>query len=116
GTLTLDGENATQLGLEGRIVAVPASRYVQGRAFGLHRFGPKVTATLDVDAVGLDPAINGPDLSLTVAGTGGWGFSPGGKAVLMGLTGQTPLLEWRTEAMAKVVYNWDYHVQKKAGP
>src|SRR5262249_3003620 len=55
-TLALDGENATQVGVEGRVLAVPGSRYVQGRLFGVHRFGSQVAATLDCDAVRLDPA------------------------------------------------------------
>ena len=110
--LALDGENATTLGAEGRVLALPGSRYLQGRLFGAHRFGKKVTATLDCDAVWLDPAINGQDLSLTFAGTVGWDFSPGWKALASALTGQTPLLEWRTEVMGKLVYNYDYHARR----
>lgn len=115
-SLALDGASATQLGVEGRVLAVPASRYVQGRLFGLHRFGAKVTATLDCDAVWLEPAINAQDLSLTFAGTVGWDFSPGWKALATALTGQTPLLEWRTEVMGKLVYNFEYRAQKKGTP
>jgi hypothetical protein len=111
-SVALDGANATQLGLEGRVLALPDSRYVQGRVFGLHRFLPEVTATLDCDVVWLDPRINGQDLSLTFAGTVGWDFSPGWKAVVSAITGQTPLLEWRFEAMAKVAYTFNYQARK----
>jgi hypothetical protein len=111
-SLAVDSANATQLGLEGRVLALPDSRYVQGRIYGRQRFGSEVTATLDCDVVWLDPAINGQDVSLTVAGTVGWDFSPGWKALVSALTGQTPLVEWRFEAMAKLVYNFEYRAQK----
>ncbi len=112
GSVSLDGVNATQIGLEGRVLALPDSRYVQGRVYGLHRFGSEVTATLDCDVVWLDPKINGQDVSLTFAGTVGWDFSPGWKALVSAMTGQTPLLEWRFEAMAKLAYSFNYHAQK----
>jgi len=111
-SVSLDAANASVIGLEGHVLAVPSSRYVQGRLYGLHRFGAKVTATLEGDAVVVDPKINNQDLSLTVAGTLGWDFMPGWKVLATGLAGQTPLLESRVEAMAKLVYNFNYHVQK----
>jgi hypothetical protein len=111
-SLGFGGANASQLGVEGRVLALPASRYVQGRVYGLHRFGSAVTATLEGDVVWLDPRINGEDLSLTFAGTVGWDFQPGWKALVSALTGQTPLLEWRFEAMAKLVYSFNYQARK----
>jgi hypothetical protein len=108
----LDGANATQIGVEGRILALPSSRYVQARLFGSHRFPHKITATLDCDSVWLDPQVNGQDLSLTFVGTLGWEFLPSWKAVVVGVTGETPLLEWRVEALAKLVYAFDYHVTR----
>ncbi|HKA87023.1 MAG TPA: hypothetical protein VKE22_05120 [Haliangiales bacterium] len=111
-SLAVDGADMTQIGVQGRVLALPASRYVQGRIYGLHRFGRDVTATLDCDAVWLDPRINGENLSLTFAATVGWDFAPGWRGLVSGLTGRTPLLEWRTEAMAKLVYNFDYRAKK----
>ena len=111
-SVSFDSANATQVGVEGRVLALPSSRYVQGRLFGSHRFEHKVTATIDCDAVVLDPAINGQDLSVTFAATLGWDFLPGWKAVLVGVTGETPLLEWRVEGMAKLAYMFDYHATR----
>lgn len=111
-SLALDADNAALVGIDGRVLALPDSRYVQGRVYGLRRFGRKVTATLEGDAVWLDPEINGQDLSLTCAATIGWDFLPGWKALATGLVGQTPLLESRFEAMAKLVYNFDYTAHK----
>lgn len=113
-SMALDAANATQIGVEGRVLALPSSRYVQGRLFGSHRFDPKVTATLDCDAVWLDPQVNGQDLSLTFAATLGWDFWPGWKAIAVGVTGETPLLEWRLEAMGKLVYLFDYKTNHTA--
>jgi hypothetical protein len=103
---------ASSVGLEARVLALPSSSYVQGRVYGLHRFGRAVTATLEADTVHLSPAVNGQDLSLTFAGTCGWDFSPGWKALATVLTGETPLLEWRVEALAKLVYNFEYRARE----
>jgi hypothetical protein len=96
----------TQLGAEGRVVALPGRRTVQGRAYARQVLGEGLLATLECDAVWLDPAINLRDVSLSIAGTLGWDFRPGWKALVSALTGQTPLLEWRVEAMGKLVYTF----------
>ena len=43
----------------------------------------------------------------------GWDFSPGWRLVLSGLADRTPLVAWRFEAMAKLVFNHTWHVRRK---
>jgi hypothetical protein len=105
-------EPVTQIGAECRVLALPDSRYVDGRLWATRRFGTAVAVSLDGDATFLHPGINGQDQSLTLAGTVGWDFMPGWKAQATALVGRTPLVESRFEAMAKLVYSFNYHVQK----
>lgn len=111
GTLNLDAMGRTILGLEARTLAVPWNGYWQWRAFGVRRLSPAFLATLDADATWLRDALNDQRASLTVAGTLGWDFRPGWRAVVTGIAGTTPLVASRFEAMAKVVYNLDVHMR-----
>jgi hypothetical protein len=111
--VALDAQNATLLGAEGRFLALPINSYVQARAFAVHRFVPRLVATLDLDAYFLREVVNGQDTSFTAAATIGWDFLPGWRGVVTGITGETPLLAWRFEAMAKVVYNFSVHVKEE---
>ena len=89
-----------------------AGGYFQTRVFGIRRIASTLTATLDADFYVLERPINGQNNSFTAAGTVGWDFSPGWRFVLSGLADRTPLVAWRFEAMAKLVFNHTWRVRR----
>jgi hypothetical protein len=113
-TVAIERDNATTVGLEGSVLYVPANGYARARAFAAKRFGKKVTATLDGDLYVLRDTINGQTRSFTGAASLGWDFAPGWRGVVTGIAGVTPIVESRFEGLAKLVYNFDYHVREVA--
>jgi hypothetical protein len=111
-TLALGRDNATTLGTEFRAIELPQKGLLDARAFATQRFSERVVATLDADAAWLDPAVNMQTTSITAAATLGWDFRPGWKALITGIAGETPLLDRRIEAMAKLVYGATLHVRE----
>ncbi len=113
GKATLTPTSGTTLGLELReLVQQYTGGYFQSRVFAMQRVVPTLSVTLDADFFVLDHALNGQTTSVTAAGTVGWDFSPGWKLVLSGLADRTPLVAWRFEAMAKLVFNHTWRVRR----
>jgi hypothetical protein len=111
---TLTPSSATTVGIELRDLSQSSTGgYFQSRVFCIERIRPTVTATLDADLYVLERPLNGQSTSFTAAGTVGWDFSPGWRLVLSGLADRTPLVAWRFEAMAKLVFNHTWHVRRK---
>jgi hypothetical protein len=104
GRMTLSAAGAT-FGAETRAMELPQKGFVELRGFATRRLFEKAFATLDAEAVWLDPAVNGQTNSLTFSAALGWDVAPGWMAVASGLAGETPLLERRYELMGKLVYN-----------
>ena len=112
-TLTPRRDGATVLGVELRELSLqPTGGYTQTRVFAIQRLAPTLILTLDGDYYRLERPINGQPNSFTAAGTIGWDFSPGWRIVLSALADRTPLVDWRFEAMAKLVFNHTWRVRK----
>jgi hypothetical protein len=107
-TLVIRGKT---IAAETRAIELPTKGFVELRGFAVRRLTERAFATLDTEAAWLDPAVNGQTHSLTVSAALGWDVAPGWMIVASGLTGQTPLLERRLEAMAKLVYNGTLHMR-----
>ncbi|MGZ3440936.1 MAG: hypothetical protein ACXVDD_15535 [Polyangia bacterium] len=113
GKVTFIPSGYTTLGLELRgLTQQWTGGYFQSRVFGVQRITPVLTATLDADFYVLERPINGQDTSFTAAGTVGWDFSPGWRLVLSALADRTPLVDWRFEAMAKLVFNHTWRIRR----
>jgi len=102
----------TTIGAEVRVVHLGETGYVQTRLFAMHRILPTLTVTLDADAYRLEQAINGATFSFTGAGTVGWDFKPGWRAVVSGVADVTPFVQSRVECMAKLVYNGVFRIHE----
>jgi hypothetical protein len=113
GKATFTPRGATTLGLELRELRQSSTGgYFQSRVFCMQRIAPSLTATLDADFYVLERLLNGQNTSFTAAGTVGWDFSPGWRLVLSALADRTPLVDWRFEAMAKLVFNHTWRVRR----
>ena len=113
GKAMLSPSSGTTVGLELRELSQSSTGgYFQSRVFGIQRVAPTLTITLDADYYRLERALNGQNDSFTAAGTVGWDFSPGWRLVLSGLADRTPLVAWRFEGMAKLVYNHTWRVRR----
>lgn len=112
-TLTPRRDGATVVGVELRELSLtPTGGYTQTRVFAIQRLAPTLIVTLDGDYYRLERPINGQPNSFTAAGTIGWDFAPGWRIVLSALADRTPLVDWRFEAMAKLVFNHTWRVRR----
>jgi len=102
----------TTVGTELRIVHFPDKGYFQARVFAMQRLWRTLTLTLDADAYRLEQAINGQTFSFTGAGTLGWEFKPGWRAVVSAVGDVTPFVQSRFECMAKIGYNHTFRVHE----
>ena len=112
GNIYLGAKFETTIGAEVRLVHLTDKGYLQARLFAIHRILPKLTVTFDADAYRLEQAINGTNFSFTGAGTLGWDFRPGWRAVVSGVADVTPFVQSRVECMAKLVYNGVFRVHE----
>ena len=102
----------TSVGAELRVVHLPDKGYVQARLFAIQRILPTLTLTLDADAYRLEQPLNGERFSFTGAGTLGWEFRPGWRAVVSAVGDVTPFVQSRFECMAKLVYNHVFRIHE----
>jgi hypothetical protein len=111
-TVTPLRDGSTTLGLEVRELSLATGGYTQARLFAIQRLAPTLVGTLDADFYSLQRLINGQRTSFTGALTLGWDFHPGWRLVLSALADETPLTQWRFEAMAKLVFNHTWRLRK----
>src|SRR5205807_754877 len=109
---SLSPSSDTTVGIEVRELSQASGGYLQARLFGIDRLAPSLTVTIDSDIYVLERALNGQTTSYTGAATVGWDFSPGWRLVLSAMVDRTPLVDWRFEAMAKLVFNHTWRVCK----
>lgn len=79
------------------------NKTLYARLFGSRTFGP-LAATLDLQAVRFDKAVNGQDQSLLGSASVGYPIAPGLTAALAGSAGVTPWYQNRFDLVAKLVY------------
>lgn len=85
--------------------------YFGGRVFGRQDLG-RIFVTADVLAHFFRESVNGEDLSVTGAVTGGVRLVKGFSAVVSGRAGMTPFLEQTFDVIAKLVYNQTYRIRE----
>jgi hypothetical protein len=85
--------------------------YVGGRIFGRQDLG-KIFVTADVLTHFFREQVNGEDLAVTGALTGGMKLPKGFAAVVSGRAGMTPYMEQTFDVMAKLVYNQSYTLRE----
>ncbi len=90
-------------GLEGSYLDAPDNATFYGRLFGSRRFG-RIDATLDLQAVSFDKAVNGETRSLLGTASVGYPIAPGLTATVAGSAGVTPWYQNRFDLVAKLVY------------
>lgn len=102
----LSPDSDSSLGLEVReLWQSSTGGYLQARMFTADRLAHDLVVTFDSDVYIFDRPLNGQQTSFTGAGTVGWDFAPHWRLVLSALVDRTPLVDWRFEAMAKLVFN-----------
>ncbi len=91
------------LGLEGSYLDAPDNADLYLRLFGSRRFGP-VAATLDLQYVSFDKAVNGETSSFMGSASVGYPIARGLTATLAASAGVTPWYQNRFDVVAKLVY------------
>jgi len=103
GRVTWRPDRHGAVGLEGSYLDAPDNADLFLRVFGSRRFGP-VAATLDVQYLNFDKAVNGETSSLVGSASVGYPIARGLTATVAASAGVTPWYQNRFDLVAKLVY------------
>lgn len=102
------------VGAELRTLQLRSNGYLQIRVYARCQITAGMVATIDGDSYFFKQTVNGQSASHTASATFGYDFARDWHALVAVIAGQTPYLERRLEAIAKVIYSPTWRMQARS--